>query len=85
MSQLSREIAKWIQTNPGPILGENDDSVWLQAKLMFERDRRWRGEIDMALFMQHVANIGYRTERRTNHGDKSEFSTLALPEPHRGF
>lgn len=85
MSSLSREIAKWIQTNPGPISGDTDDSVWLQAKLIFERDRRWREPFEMSTFMTCVNNCGYKTERRTNHGDGSEFTMLCLPEAHRGF
>jgi hypothetical protein len=85
MSSLSKEIAKWIQTNPGPITGDSEDSVWLQAKLIFTRDRRWRGEIDMATFMTYIHNCGYKVEGRTNHGDKSNYAHLALPERHKGF
>jgi hypothetical protein len=71
--------------NPGPINGDTEESVWLQAKLIFMRDRRWREEFLMATFMQHVHNCGYRVEGRTNHGDGSQFATLALPERHKGF
>lgn len=85
MSILSREIGKWLQTNPGPITGDSEESVWLQAKLTFERDRRWRGEFDMATFMSYINNLGYKVETRTNHGDKTHYAHLALPERYKGF
>jgi len=85
MSTLSREIARWIQTNPGRIEGDTEDAVWLLAKLLFIKDRRWRGEFDTTLFMQYVTAIGYTTTTVKNHGDKSQYFALALPERHKGF
>ena len=85
MSSLSKEVAKWIQTNPGPIIGDSSESVWLQAKLTFARDRRWREEIAMGDFMRFVNNCGYKVDVRTNHGDGSQYAHLALPEQHKGF
>jgi len=89
MSSLSREIAKWIQMNPGPIYGMSDDQVWAQAISRFIQDRRWRAPCPANDFMIHIANLGYKTETRTDHSKdptgNSHFIILALPEPHRGF
>lgn len=87
MSRLSREIAKWLQSNPGALKGPDSENVWLQAKLKFMADRRWKEEFDMAVFMQHMNAIGYRVEGRTEHnkGVKTEVIMLALPAQHRGF
>lgn len=84
---LSREIAKWLQSNPGALTGPDSENVWLQAKLKFIMDRRWREEFDIATFMQHLNSLGYRLEHRTIHGGKEGDGVfmLALPAKHRGF
>ncbi len=87
MSMLSREIASWLQSNPGAIVGPDSENVWLQAKMKFMAERRWRAEFDVATFMLHMNSLGYRLEHRTIHsGGKQEGSfMLALPAQHRGF
>lgn len=84
---LSREIAKWLQSNPGPLKGPDAENVWLQAKIKFITDRRWREEVDMAVFMRLLDSLGYRLEHRTIHGGKEGDGVfmLALPAKHRGF
>lgn len=84
---LSREIAKWLQSNPGVIKAPTSEEVWLMAKMKFITDRRWKEEFDMAVFMQHMNSIGYRLEHRTVHGtpNKAGEFMLALPAQHRGF
>lgn len=88
MSLLSREIARWLQSNPGPLTAANQDEVWLLAKMKFMADRRWRQEFDMAVFMQHLNSLGYRIEQRACHENGKEEGgvwMLALPARHRGF
>ena len=87
MSRLSREIAKWLQSNPGAISGPDATNVWLQAKMKFMAERRWREEFDIATFMQHMNAIGYRVEDRSVHtnGAVTSKCMLALPAQHRGF
>lgn len=84
---LSREIAAWLQSNPGVLKGPDSENVWLQAKLKFITDRRWREEVDMIAFMQHLNSLGYRLEHRTTHSDGAEggIFMLAFPSEHRGF
>jgi hypothetical protein len=87
MSMLSREIASWLQSSPGAIIGPDSENVWLQAKMKFMADRRWREEFDVATFMLHLNSLGYRLEPRTNHsgGKQEHICMLALPSRHRGF
>ncbi len=85
---LSREVSRWIQSNPGPIYGLDDTEVWEKVLAEFRRARRWKAEIKMQDFMLYVANCGYRTEVRPRHGEadpNASFVMLALPEPPRGF
>ena len=86
MSQLSREVAKWLQTNPGPIVGKDSDECWLKAKMKFMAERRWRQEFDIATFMQIMRSIGYVMEHRTVHAkDEPDVCVLPLPARHKGF
>ena len=87
MSALSREIASWLQSNPGLIEGPDPDNVWLQAKLKFMTDRRWRSEFEMTTFMLHLNSLGYRLDHRTDHSGAEPVGkcVLALPSKHRGF
>lgn len=86
MSRLSREIAKWLQTNPGPVSATEPNELWLKAKMKFMAERRWREEFDIAVFMQHLRSLGYVMEHRTVHAkDQPDLVVLPLPAAHKGF
>lgn len=84
MSLLSREIARWIQTNPGPIYAETGEGVYEKVRETFIKARRWKAPCPMMEFMTHLDSLGHRTTTRKNHETGQILFGLILPSRHIG-
>lgn len=87
---LSREVARWIHSQPGAIYGYSDKQVWELARTKFMQDRRWKAECPMDAFIIHMNNCGYNVATRDNTAKErpdqpDHYHILQLPEGSRGF
>lgn len=86
MTLLSREVARWLQSNPGPIWGSSDADVFATAFAAFKTARRWKQEDTVAAFSSCLDACGYKTTtRRDWNTDGAYLTLLPLPEAYKGF
>lgn len=93
MSAISRDIGRWLQTNPGPIYGHTVEHVLDVARATFCIARRVKNPdvyCPKDVFQQVLDMRGYRAETRRDHSKKAgeeghTYVVLNLPAPHTGF
>lgn len=93
MSMVSREMGRWLQSNPGPIYGRTMDELFSQARMIFCVSRRVKNPDQFCpphIFQQVLEMRGYRPETREDHSKKHgeegrSYFLLNLPGRHTGF
>jgi hypothetical protein len=83
---VSRLIANWLYTRPGPIYAETPDDVLEEAlKIFSEYCGKKPEDFDLAQFGHTFEILGYKPTQRRNFGPTPErpleyYWVLALPE-----
>jgi hypothetical protein len=86
MTILSRDIGRWLSTNPGPLYGPTDENVLHQAHALYMLARRANPQTcPFDKFSQFLANCGYRPDTRMHHDTGEHFVILALPAKSKSF
>jgi hypothetical protein len=86
MASLSKLVASWLYTKPGPIYGLTTDEVFENVRAIIANHMQIAPTmIDLPLLEHTFDMLGYRPVQRQNHGPTAErpdrfYWILALPE-----
>ncbi len=79
MSPLGQKISDWIRSKPGMFRANTEQGAYALAYAAAVATNRMK-EVTTGEFCGALHRLGYIPTQRMNHGDRSTFWVLSLPE-----